>query len=108
MGDALFNFEDDASTTNPNASEPPPKTMTDSQRRLIRDAFELLGLKDAQEQFAVVEELTGVRIRSVRDLQESTAQIFLHFLGSRVKNASKKNTGDAWADRDEDTWIDKL
>ena len=105
MGEFLFDFRDDG---NPEVGEPLPKSMTDSQRRLIRDAFDLLGLKNAQEQFAVVEELTGVRIHSVRDLQESTAQTLLHFLGNRVKNVNKQDTGDAWADRDEDTWIDKL
>ncbi|WP_105034125.1 hypothetical protein [Cryobacterium aureum] len=106
MGELLFDFGDGGGPDV--VGEPLPKSMTDSQRRLIRDAFDLLGLKNAQEQFAVVEELTGVHIRSVHDLQESTARTLLHFLGSRVKNAHKKNTGDTWADRDEDTWIDKL
>jgi len=115
MSDALFHFEDDVgpnpnsnSNSNSNSSEPLSKSMTDSQRRLIREAFEVLGLKNAQEQFVAVEELTGVRIRSVRDLRESTARTLLHLLGSRIATANKRNTGDAWADRDEDTWIDKL
>ena len=72
MGDVRFHFEDDDGP-NPNATaELLSKSMADSQRRLIREAFELL--RNAHQQFAVGEELTGVRIGSMGDLQNSTTQ----------------------------------
>lgn len=107
MSDELFTFEAGDDSAHP-VSEPLPKLMTASQRAIIRDAFGKLGLATAREQFDVVEEMTGVRITAVSDLEQSAAQSLIYRLESRVKTANKKNTGNSWDDRDEDTWIDKL
>lgn len=82
--------------------------MTDSQRLAIRAAFAHLGISRAREQFDVVAELTGERITRVGDLSEGAAQSLIYALQSKVRNAGRANSGNSWADRDEDTWIDKL
>lgn len=90
------------------ATRPSDKTIGESQRSALRALFEQLGVSDAKGQFQVVEEVTGQRIRSVNELLASNAQVLIHQLPARILNRGKKNTGNAWADRDEDTWIDNL
>lgn len=82
--------------------------MTDSVRGQLRLAFAKLGVATARDQFDVVAELTGLRISSVLDLTQRQAQTLLISLTRRVESAGTRRTGNAWADRDEDTWIDKL
>ncbi|TFC87149.1 hypothetical protein E3T24_05665 [Cryobacterium sp. TmT2-59] len=82
--------------------------MSISQRDALKKAFEQLGVTDARGQFAIVEELTGQRIASVGDLEGPHAQTLIYKLADRIDSAGRKNTGNAWGDREEDTWIDKL
>lgn len=98
-------FGNDEGTSASIAAEP---KMTDAVRAQLRQAFAKLGVTSAREQFGVVEELTGLRIRSVHDLTQRQAQTLLISLTRRVESAGARRTGNAWADRDEDTWIDKL
>lgn len=107
MSDELFAL-DEGEISHNLSNESGPKMMTASQRTVIRNAFGALGLATAGEQFDVVEEMTGVRIGAVSDLQQSTAQALIYRLESRVKSVGRKSTGNAWVDRDEETWIDKL
>ena len=104
MSDFLPIFDDE--TTKP--QEQPVETITESQRIAIRGAFVQLGIVDARGQFEIVEELTGHRITAVAQLEARHAQTLIYRLGDRVKSAGRKNTGNAWDDREEDTWIDKL
>lgn len=85
-----------------------PAPMTDDQRAAIRSHFHELGISDAKAQFAVVKELTGTTIQSVRELSGLTAHRLIGGLRKRVQNAHKVHTGNAWDDREEDTWIDRL
>ena len=85
-----------------------PKPMSDSQRQVLRGLFASLGVASARDQFALVEELTGQRIHAVSDLDERAAGALIIRLRHRSKSVAQPNTGDAWADREEDTWIDKL
>lgn len=105
MDDLLPLFEGD--DTAPAAPTPSP-TMTVSQREALKKAFAKLGVTDARGQFAIVEELTGERITSVQKLQERHAQTLIHRLADKVNSMGRKNTGNTWDDREEDTWIDKL
>jgi hypothetical protein len=91
-------------------SVPAPSTnaLTGSQREALRKAFASLGILSARAQFEMVEELTGQRITSVLDLREQHAQTLIHRLADKVNSLERKNTGNAWDDREEDTWIDKL
>ncbi|MBO0985002.1 hypothetical protein [Rathayibacter sp. SD072] len=100
---SLFGEEETASPVPP--VEP---MMTEATRGQVRQAFAKLGITGAREQFEVVAELTGLRISSVRELTQRQAQTLLISLSRRVETAGARRTGNAWADRDEDTWIDKL
>lgn len=86
----------------------PPKQMYQSQRTEIRQLFGELGVTGAREQFTLVEETIGVRLNSVADLSAADAQRLIPRLQSRVQASARRNTGNSWDDRDEDTWIDKL
>ncbi|REJ08751.1 hypothetical protein DY023_00220 [Microbacterium bovistercoris] len=105
MMSTLSLFDEPADDQVPTMRELP---MYDSQRREIRELFAALGLTTAPEQFAVVEELISVRLRAVTDLNREDARRLLSRLQSRVQTSRRASTGDSWADRDEDTWIDKL
>jgi hypothetical protein len=85
-----------------------PRTVTESQRKVLRGFFDQLGLSTAREQFSVVEEITGQRIGKVQELTEQNAMMLIFQLPNRIKSATQVNTGNAWADREQNTWIDKL
>lgn len=106
MSDELFDFDDVESAQT--ASTPSPKQMTESQRQMIREACGQLGVLTAKDQFDLVEETIGIRIISVAELRQDQAQNLIYRLQSRVGSLGKKNTGNSWDDREEDTWIDKL
>ena len=82
--------------------------MTESQRKSIKHAFAELSVTGAREQFAVVFELTGRHITSVAQLEARHAQTLIYGLEEKIRTLGRKNTGSAWDDREEDTWIDKL
>jgi hypothetical protein len=105
MNDLLSLFNDHGSHSSDGAAL---DTISAAQRSAIRSAFARLGILDARSQFAVVEELTGQRITSVGDLKARHAQTLIYGLEGRVANAVRKNTGNSWDDREQDTWIDKL
>lgn len=105
MGDQLFSFgEDSASATHPL----PVIMMSEVQRATIRELFAQLGVGDAKSQFTIVGELTGTEIRSVNDMTATTAARLIDRLQSRIASAGQARTGNAWDDREEDTWIDRL
>jgi hypothetical protein len=83
-------------------------TLTESQRNALRSSFAQLGIGDARQQFAMVEELTGQRITSVQQLTARHAQTLIYRLVDKVNSVGRRSTGNTWDDREEDTWIDKL
>ncbi|WP_157001141.1 hypothetical protein [Agromyces laixinhei] len=103
MTDAPSLFDDGA-----DQAAPEVRYLTDAQRAMLREGFTTLGLTTAREQFDLVEELIGVRLARVTDLTEADAQSLIHALRGRVQTTGRANTGNSWADRDEDTWIDRL
>lgn len=102
---SLFGDESDGRAPAARTVEP---MMSDATRGQVRQAFAKLGVTTAREQFAVVAELTGQRITSVAELTQRQAQTLLLSLSRRVEATGTRSTGNAWADRAEDTWIDKL
>jgi DNA polymerase-3 subunit epsilon len=104
MDDGLFNLDDIA----PQNEECSPIPLSPAQRQGIRELFAQLGVTEARAQFELVAELTGVRIASVAELGAEPANVLLQMLRSRVARCGHDTTGNAWADRDEDTWIDRL
>jgi hypothetical protein len=106
MDDQLPLFGDD------NDGPQPPHiatlAMTLSQREVIRTAFAQLEINDAAGQFAAVADLTGHHITSVLQLEEHQAQTLIYRLKAKIDSIGRKNTGNVWDDRDEETWIDRL
>lgn len=82
--------------------------MTASQRGTLREMFASLGVTTARSQFDLIEEVSGERVQSVGEVTEALARTLIPQLRHRVSTARQSNTGDAWADREEDTWIDRL
>lgn len=85
-----------------------PLMMADSQRGEIRELLGQLGVTSARSQFDLVYELTTKRIASVAELDFATAQTLIRRLRNKVQNQGRANSGNAWDDREDDTWIDKL
>lgn len=104
MDDGLFDFND----YEPQHEEFRSRALTPAQRLGIRDLFAQLGVTEARAQFELVAELTGVRITAVHELDAATANVLIPMLRGAVARAGHANTGNAWADREEDTWIDRL
>lgn len=107
MTDLLPLFEPEPTLT---GNEPGsiPSPMTSSQRHAARALFAKLGIQAAREQFSLVGELIGIRITSVTELDERQAQMLLYRLEARVAAIGRSNTGSAWNDREEPTWIDQM
>ncbi|MDR6200884.1 hypothetical protein QE374_002793 [Microbacterium sp. SORGH_AS428] len=103
MESALFDLDD----TLPAASDA-ATPMTALQRQTIRELFAQIGVVGARAQFDVVAELTGIRIVSVAELEVRPANVLIQMLRARAAQSGHVNTGNAWADREEDTWIDRL
>lgn len=104
MDSGLFDLDDSA----PAEKQTAPNPMTALQRRTIRELFAQIGVSDARAQFDIVAELTGVRITSVAELEVGPANVLIQMLRGRAARSGHVNTGNAWADRDEETWIDRL
>lgn len=104
MDGGLFDLEDSA----PTEAQSAPTPMTALQRQTIRELFAQIGVADARAQFDIVAELTGIRITSVGDLEVGPANVLIQMLCGRATRSGHANTGNAWADREEDTWIDRL
>lgn len=104
MDGGLFDLDESV----PAEEQAAPTPMTAHQRQTIRDLFAQIGVVTARAQFDVVAELTGVRIASVTELGVGPANALIQMLRGRASRAGHVNTGNAWADREEDTWIDRL
>jgi hypothetical protein len=85
-----------------------PEMITPDQRSSIREAFARLSVTDAGAQFDIVFQLTTQRVRSPGELQARHAQVLIERLADRLRSQGVERTGNAWADREEETWIDKL
>ncbi|WHE37814.1 hypothetical protein [Microbacterium sp. BDGP8] len=101
-------FQDDDDTSQPATTATVDPMMSEATRGQLREAFANLGIVTAREQFTVVAELTGQRITSVGELTQRHAQTLLLRLSRRVDASGARVTGNAWADRTEETWIDKM
>ncbi len=100
----LLDLEDPASPK----EAPAPALMTSLQRQTIRELFAQICVTDARTQFDMVAELTGTRIASVAELEAGRANVLIQMLRGRAARSGRESTGNAWMDREEDTWIDRL
>lgn len=105
MSELFEHFDPQGSTPAPPQTATP---MTTEQRSVIRALFAELALSQAREQFELIDVLIGMKLRSVEDLDARNAARLIPRLKKRVETRKKTPSGDAWRDREEDTWIDHL
>lgn len=82
--------------------------MTADQCEEIKALFARLYVATARDQFTVIEEVTGTRIRSVSELSAAHAHRAIAGLTKRVASLGETRTGNSWDDWDFPTWIDRL
>jgi len=88
------------------ASNPVDEVLPDWQVDQLRDRLDALGLVTMKERQALIEELAGRPVRSLRHLAFNEARRIVEELSAR--RAGGASAGSAWDNRDEDTWIDRL
>lgn len=92
------------------AASPPTEALHDvplrpDQIQQIRDAFDRAGISEQDDCRALV---NSVLVRDVASLRKLHAVEVRRILSAIEQRNKPKSTGSAWADRDEETWIDKL
>ena len=73
----------------------------------LRKDLDALGLVTMEERKALIEELVGRSVASLRDLTFVEARTIGEKLSAR-RATTEASTGSAWDERDEETWIDRL
>lgn len=81
--------------------------IRDAQVQQIRDAFAAAGVDSMDERRAIIESCTVRKVTSIRELLAKDVPKILRRIEERSLPA-KPNSGSAWDNREEDTWIDKL
>lgn len=105
MSEELSLFDDELPIPEPVAESKAP-LASDWQIDLLRKALDVRGLISMAERQAVIEAAAGREVPSLRALTQEEALSILNRLGQETPKGS--STGSAWADRQEDTWIDRL
>lgn len=77
------------------------------QVQQIREAFDTAGLAGQEERKALINSLVIRDVTSLRELHAVEVRRIISAIEQRSADRPKSR-GSAWADRDEDTWIDKL
>lgn len=90
----------------PQASAIDLGALPDWQVAALRKGLDDLGLSSMQERQALIEELAGRPVASLRELTFSEARAISEELTAR--KGQPESSGSAWDNRDEDTWIDQL
>ena len=80
-------------------------SIEDWQVELLRKTLDARGLVTMAERKAAIEEHLERHVPSLRDLTSAEAFRVLEGLG---RNKTRSSVAEAWADRDEATWIDEL
>jgi len=102
---------DEALFGEPSVEEHPPAVSADEglpdwQVAQLRERLDALGLVTMEDRQALIEELAGRPVPSLRHLTFAEARVIVEELSRR--RATDAATGTAWDNRDEDTWIDRL
>jgi hypothetical protein len=106
--DAFSLFDDAVTAPSHTPLVADDRKMTESQRARIRELFRQLGIVEARDQFTLVKELTGQDVTSVTQVSEADARKLILLLPAKIESLRSRHTGNAWSDRTEDTWIDRL
>jgi hypothetical protein len=81
--------------------------IRDVQVQQIREAFAAAGIDSMADRRAIIESCTVRKVTSIRELLAKDVPAILRRIEERSLPA-KPNSGSAWDNRDQDTWIDKL
>lgn len=104
-------MSDDSLFADPRPSQQQPRAVERDeiagwQVSALRTALDEAGAVTMKQRRELVEELAGRPVAALRDLSIIEARAVSEGLAARKK--SRDGTRDAWADRDGDTWIDRL
>ena len=93
----------------PVAPEPEPTAapIRDWQIDLIRNALDARGLVSMDERQALIEDVAGRPVDSLRAMTHDEAMVAISKLGASAPAVPARATS-LWDSRDEDTWIDRL
>lgn len=89
------------------AAEPAVAPSTAWQIDLLRKALDARGLLTMDERQALIEDVVGRPVGSLRSMTHDEAMLAISKLGSSA-SASPVGSASLWDSRDEDTWIDRL
>lgn len=98
----LFDIPSDRSPTT--LQETP---IRQEQVQQIREAFDRAGIAEQGERKALINSVVIREVASLRELHSVEVRRVLTAIEQRSAD-KPKSKGSAWADREEDTWIDKL
>jgi hypothetical protein len=92
----------------PRVAVPDPDEVPDWLVANLRKALDDLGSDSMAERQALVVELAGRQVGSLRDLTYVEARQVSERLTARRQRRSISSTRSSWDDREDDTWIDRL
>lgn len=87
-------------------SQSADEALPDWQVTQLRERLDALGVVAMEDRQALVEELAGRPVETLRHLTFAEARKVVEELTRR--QATDGATGTAWDNREEDTWIDRL
>lgn len=88
--------------------QPAPDATPDWLVAKLRSALDALNLQSMDDRQAVIVELAGRPVASLRDLSSAEARRILEGLHERATSNRDRARRDSWDDREGDTWIDRL
>jgi len=103
---SLFGDDTGPEPARPASQPASADTVADWQVSQLRSALDATGLTAMEDRQALVVELLGRSVSSLRDLTSAEARQLAEGFAAR-KNAGTQR-GSSWDDREEDTWIDRL
>lgn len=92
----------------PPAAAPDPGGVPDWLVANLRKTLDTLGLESMADRQALVVELAGRQVGSLRELTFVEASQVSEKLSARKQQNSAPSTRTSWDDREGDTWIDRL
>lgn len=92
----------------PQVAVPDPDEVPDWLVANLRKALDELGADSMADRQALVVELAGRQVGSLRELTYVEARQVSERLTARKQQSSVSSTRSSWDDREGDTWIDRL
>lgn len=102
--EGLFNLPAPAYSRPDEREEP---RISINQIAILRGAFDDAGIMSMEERQKIIESCTIRPIANIRELLARDVRPILDRISQRI-NSTGLAVGNAWDNREEDTWIDKL